>query len=59
VPQEKYKKVAKYAASMIKEVETISHSVGVSEPRQLRRDHVRIVQPNGTSIPMDVLYPQN
>jgi len=59
VPDEKYKKVAKYAASIVKEVETIAHSVGVSEPRQLRRDHVRIVQPNGTSVPMNVLYPQD
>ncbi|WP_420863942.1 FMN-binding glutamate synthase family protein [Algirhabdus cladophorae] len=58
VPQEKYKNVAKYAASIVKEVETIAHSVGVSEPRQLRRDHVRIVQPNGTSVPMNVLHPQ-
>ena len=57
VPTEKYEKVAAYAKGIIKEVETIAHSVGVSEPRKLRRDHVRIVQPDGTSIPLSTLYP--
>merc|ERR1711960_7783 len=44
VVEDKYVKVANYAKSIIKEVETIAHSVGVSEPRQMRRRHVRIVQ---------------
>ena len=57
VPSEKYDKVAAYANGLIKEVETIAHSVGVSEPRKMRRDHVRIVQPDGTSIPLSTLYP--
>jgi glutamate synthase domain-containing protein 2 len=57
VPEEKYKKVALYAKNIIKEVETIAHSVGVSEPRQMRREHVRIVQDNGLSVPMIDLYP--
>ncbi|MCF2871244.1 FMN-binding glutamate synthase family protein [Octadecabacter sp. G9-8] len=57
VPSEKYDKVAAYAKGIIKEVETIAHSVGVSEPRKMRRDHVRIVQPDGTSIPLSTLYP--
>ena len=57
VPSEKYEKVASYAKGIIKEVETIAHSVGVAEPRLLRREHVRIVQPDGTSIPLSTLYP--
>jgi len=57
VPEDKYKKVARYAKSIVKEVELIAHSVGVSEPRQMRREHVRIVQDTGKSVPMDVLYP--
>ncbi|MEP5761919.1 MAG: FMN-binding glutamate synthase family protein [Litoreibacter sp.] len=57
VPEEKYKKVARYAKEIKKEVELISHSVGVPEPRQLRREHVRLVQENGKSVPMNVLYP--
>lgn len=57
VPAEKYARVASYAKGIIKEVETIAHSVGVSEPRQMRRDHVRIVQPDGTSTLLSTLYP--
>ncbi len=57
VPEEKFEKVAAYATGIVKEVETIAHSVGVSEPRQMRRKHVRIVQPDGTSIPLSTLYP--
>ncbi len=57
VPQDKYKKVALYAKNIVKEVETIAHSVGVAEPRRLRREHVRIVQDSGKSVPLDVLYP--
>lgn len=57
VPEDKYKKVARYAKSIVKEVETIAHSVGVAEPRQLKRQHVRMVQDTGNSIPLDVLYP--
>ena len=57
VVREKYKRVARYAADMIHEVEIIAHSVGVSEPRKLRRHHVRLMQGDGRSIPMDQLYP--
>jgi glutamate synthase domain-containing protein 2 len=57
VPDGKWEKVAAYAKGIIKEVETIAHSVGVSEPRKMRRDHVRIVQPDTTSIPLSKLYP--
>ena len=58
VPREKYKNVAHYAKSVIKEVETIAHSCGVTEPRKLRRHHVRMVQPNGRTTPMDELHPR-
>lgn len=57
VPDEKWEKVAAYAKGMVKEVEVIAHSVGVSEPRKMRRDHVRIVQPDTTSILLSTLYP--
>ncbi|MBM7070163.1 FMN-binding glutamate synthase family protein [Actibacterium sp. 188UL27-1] len=53
----KAEKVAHYANSITKEVEMIAHSVGVSEPRQIRRRHVRLVQPNGISVPMNELFP--
>lgn len=57
VVADKYEKVAHYAKSVIKEVETIAHSVGVAEPRRMRRRHVRIVQSDGRSTPMNKLFP--
>lgn len=57
VVEEKDKRVALYAKSIVKEVETIAHSVGVPEPRKLRRKHVRLVQPDGSSVPMDEMFP--
>ncbi|MEO0859390.1 MAG: FMN-binding glutamate synthase family protein [Pseudomonadota bacterium] len=56
VVEDKWRKVAKYASGIVKEVEVIAHSVGVTEPRQMRRRHVRLVQPDGTSIPMHKLH---
>ncbi|MGX9355594.1 FMN-binding glutamate synthase family protein [Roseobacteraceae bacterium S113] len=53
VPEDKELRVARYAKQIIKEVETIAHSVGVHEPRQMRRAHVRIMQDNGQSLPMN------
>ncbi|GKY86821.1 FMN-binding glutamate synthase family protein [Sinisalibacter aestuarii] len=57
VPEDKAEKVAQFATSLIHEVETIAHSVGVAEPRQMRRRHVRIVQNDGRSVPMNEIYP--
>ena len=51
-------RVTNYAKTLISEVEIIAHSVGVAEPRQLQRKHVRLVQPNGRSVRMDALFPQ-
>jgi hypothetical protein len=49
--------VARYATEIIHEVETIAHSVGVTEPRKLRRRHVRLMQENGHSRPMNEIMP--
>nr|WP_106206544.1 FMN-binding glutamate synthase family protein [Aliiruegeria haliotis] len=57
VVAEKETRVAQYATNLIHEVETIAHSVGVGEPRQMRRRHVRIVQADGSSVPMSDIYP--
>jgi len=56
-PADKAAKVANYCRNLVHEVETIAHSCGVAEPRLLRRYHVRIVQPGGKSVPLDVLQP--
>ena len=55
-PQDKAVKVANYAMNLRHEVEVIAHSCGVHEPRELKRYHVRLVQTNGRSIPMDEIY---
>lgn len=57
VVEDKYKRVSAYAKNVVKEVEVIAHSVGVTDPRRLNRTHVRIMQENGRSTPMSVLYP--
>lgn len=57
VVEDKYKRVANYAKEIIKEVEMIAHSVGVPEPRQMRRRHVRLVQESGRSVPMSDIFP--
>ncbi|MEM8979000.1 MAG: FMN-binding glutamate synthase family protein [Pseudomonadota bacterium] len=57
VAEEKQEKVAKYAKAIVKEVETIAHSVGVAEPRAIKRSHVRIVQEDGSSKRLSELFP--
>lgn len=57
-PSDKKVKVANYCKNLVHEVEVIAHSCGVDEPRQLGRKHVRIVQANGKSVPLDELYPR-
>ena len=56
-PEDKAVKVANYVHNMNHAVEIISHSCGLTEPRGLNRNHVRIVQSGGKSIPMNELYP--
>lgn len=57
-PSAKKVKVANYCISLVHEVEVIAHSCGVDEPRKLGRKHVRLVQNNGRSLPLDQLYPR-
>jgi len=54
-PKNKSVKVANYVKNMTKAIEVIAHSCGVEEVRLLNRTHVRIVQTDGKSIPMDEL----
>jgi glutamate synthase domain-containing protein 2 len=57
VVEDKAARVASYCRNMNQEVEMIAHSCGLRHARQLRRRHVRIVQPSGRSIPLDQLHP--
>jgi len=56
-PADKSVRVANYCQNLVHEVEVIAHSCGVGEPRQLRRYHVRIVQGDGSSVPLDQIQP--
>jgi glutamate synthase domain-containing protein 2 len=56
VVYDKAERVALYAQTLMKEVETIAHSCGVAEPRLLQRKHCRQVMEDGSSKPLDELY---
>ena len=43
--------------TLVYEVGTIAHSCGVKEPRELRRQHARVVMANGLSVPLNELHP--
>ena len=57
VVEEKYQRVANYAANMNREIDMIAHSCGVRHARELSREHVRIVQASGQSVALNMLYP--
>lgn len=57
VVEDKAVRVAHYTVNMNKEVEMIAHACGLKHARALRREHVRIVQPNGQSMALNMLYP--
>ncbi|MGC1952337.1 MAG: glutamate synthase-related protein, partial [Gammaproteobacteria bacterium] len=57
-PPTKAERVAAYARNVAFEVGTIAHSCGVRNPRELRRFHARVVQPNGISAALSDLYPE-
>jgi glutamate synthase domain-containing protein 2 len=57
VPEEKGKRVARYSLGMNHEMDLLAHSCGLTHAREFRREHARIVQMAGKSIPLDELYP--
>lgn len=57
VVEAKFQRVANYALGMNREIEMIAHSCGLKHARELRREHVRLVQTAGQSIAMNMLYP--
>jgi len=57
VVEEKYLRVAHYATNMVKEIDMIAHSCGLSHARELRREHVRVVQDANRSIALNMMYP--
>ena len=57
VVEEKYLRVANYAMNMNREIDMIAHSCGVRHARELKREHVRLVQASGQSVALNMLYP--
>ena len=57
-PPTKAVSVANYQRRIEEELKIIAHSCGVAEPRLLRREHCRIVQPDGRSLPLSEIYPK-
>ncbi|MCF8149583.1 MAG: FMN-binding glutamate synthase family protein [Burkholderiaceae bacterium] len=57
VVTEKFERVANYCTSMNKEIDMIAHSCGLHHAREFRREHVRIVQADGRSTALNMLYP--
>jgi glutamate synthase domain-containing protein 2 len=57
VVEEKYLRVANYCRNMNMEIDMIAHSCGCRHARELKREHVRIVQSANHSIALNMLYP--
>jgi glutamate synthase domain-containing protein 2 len=57
VVEDKAGRVAHYCRNMNKEIDMIAHSCGLHHARQFRREHVRLVQPGGQSVALNMLYP--
>lgn len=55
-PEDKAERVRHYVENMRHEVEIIAHACGATAPRQLRREHCRIVVSPGRSVPLNELY---
>ena len=56
-PPSKAQRVADYVKNINYEVGVIAHSCGVRHPRELRRFHARVVQPDGMTRSLDELFP--
>lgn len=57
VVEDKAERVAGYTRNMNKEIEMIAHACGLKHAGEFKREHVRMVQPNGQSISLNMLYP--
>lgn len=57
VVEDKAERVAAYCRNMGQEIDMIAHACGLHHAREFRRQHVRLVQPNGDSVALSSLYP--
>jgi len=57
-PPTKAVSVANYQRRIEEELKIIAHSCGIADPRLLRREHCRIVHPDGSSRLLSEIYPR-
>ncbi|HRE17224.1 MAG TPA: FMN-binding glutamate synthase family protein, partial [Rhodocyclaceae bacterium] len=57
VVEDKAERVAHYCRNMNKEIDMIAHACGLHHARELRREHVRMMQASGQSEALSMLYP--
>jgi len=57
VHSQKSWRVTHYIQNMMHEVGVIAHSCGAKSPRELNRDHARVVQSNGRSKSLNEIHP--
>ena len=57
VVEEKDLRVANYCRNMNREIDMLAHSCGCRHARELKREHVRIVQSANQSVALNMLYP--
>ncbi len=55
-PTDKAERVAAYQRNITRSVAMIAHSCGLSEPRQLGKEHLHIVGADGFSTPLDSMF---
>lgn len=57
VVADKAERVKEYAHWMNFEVNAIAHSCGLGNSREFKREHIRVVQAPGVSLPLDEIFP--
>jgi glutamate synthase domain-containing protein 2 len=57
VVEDKAARVANYCRNMNKEIDMIAHSCGLIHAREFGREHVRLVQADGSSRALNMIYP--
>jgi len=58
VVEDKAERVGHYAYWVNHEINVLAHSCGLSNAREFRREHLRIVQKPGFSLSLSELYPE-
>ena len=58
VVEDKAERVANYARWVNHEINVLAHSCGLSNAREFRREHLRVVQKPGYSVALSELYPE-